>query len=51
MSARQLATELPNLGVGQGEKRIREVLRSSNCFFEPYKGQWQLGRAIVTVAE
>jgi hypothetical protein len=51
MSARQLATELRTLGIGQGEKRVREILRRGNCFFEPYNGQWQLGRAIITAPE
>lgn len=47
-SARKLAAELPSLGIGQAEKRVRETLRSRSCFFDPYQGQWQVGRAIVT---
>lgn len=50
ISARQLASELPGLGIGQSEKRVRQMLRNSKSFFEPYKGRWQLGRAIVATA-
>jgi hypothetical protein len=50
ISARQLASELPGLGIGQSEKRVRQMLRNNKSFFEPYKGRWQLGRAIVATA-
>jgi hypothetical protein len=47
MTVRELAADLPTLGIGQGEQRIRQTLRRNKCFFEPYKGRWQLGSAIV----
>jgi hypothetical protein len=47
MSVRELAAELPTLGIGQGEQRVRQTLRCNKCFFEPYKGKWQIGYAIV----
>lgn len=47
MSVRELRVELPNLGIGQGEQRVRQALRGNKCFFEPYRGRWQLGSAIV----
>lgn len=47
MSVRELAAELPTLGIGQGEQRVRHTLRGNRCFFEPYKGKWQIGYAIV----
>jgi hypothetical protein len=50
ISARQLASELPGLGIGQGEKRVRQMLRDNESFSEPYKGRWQLGHAIVATA-
>jgi hypothetical protein len=45
MSARELAQELPDLGIGQGEQLVRSVLRSSSCFYQTYKGRWQAGAA------
>lgn len=50
MSARKLAAELPSLGIGQAEKRVRETLRRCSCFVDPHQGQWQVGRAIVTAS-
>jgi predicted nucleic acid-binding protein len=48
MSAVELAEVLPDLGVGRGEKLVREVLRSQGCFAEPYAGRWQVGRPTPT---
>jgi hypothetical protein len=43
MPAGDLEGVLPELEVGQGEKLVREVLRSNGCFAEPYPGRWQVG--------
>jgi predicted nucleic acid-binding protein len=42
-SARELAQELPFLGVPQGEAKLRQVLRTHSSFFEVSRGRWQLG--------
>lgn len=47
-SASALADSLPALDVGQGEALVREVLRGSGCFHQPYAGRWQLGEPAVT---
>jgi len=44
------ASELPGLGIGQGEKWVRQTLLNNKSFCEPYKGRWQLGHAIVATA-
>ncbi len=44
-SAVELAGMLPGLGVGQSSPLVRETLRLSGCFVEPYRGRWQVGRA------
>jgi hypothetical protein len=41
--AAELANELPELGVGQGEVLVREILRREACFMEVYAGRWQMG--------
>jgi hypothetical protein len=46
MTARELADELPALGIGQAPQRVGKVLRRYECFFEPYRGIWQLGSAV-----
>jgi len=43
LSASALADSLPALAVGQGEALVREALRGSGCFHQPYAGRWQLG--------
>jgi len=43
LSASELAEFLPNLGIGRGEKLVREALRTNGCFAEPYRGRWQVG--------
>ena len=42
-SARELADALPALGVAQGETKVRHILRSYDCFFEVWRGRWQVG--------
>jgi predicted nucleic acid-binding protein len=44
LSAVELARRVPELGVAQSAARVREVLRSSACCHEPYRGRWQLGK-------
>ena len=47
-SAEELATLLPDLGVGQSAPLVREVLRKyPYCFREVYRGRWQVGTALV----
>ncbi len=43
MAARELADELPALGISQTPQRVGKVLHRYECFFEPYHGVWQLG--------
>lgn len=45
-SARELATALSPLGVGQCEQFVRQTLRSHACFEQPYRGRWQVGRSL-----
>jgi predicted nucleic acid-binding protein len=47
MTVSELADELPDLGIGQSVQRVGKILRNNECFFEPYKGYWQLGHAVV----
>jgi len=49
MKARELADELPALGIGQAPQRVGKVLRRYECFFEPYRGIWQLGSPMRSV--
>jgi predicted nucleic acid-binding protein len=44
-SAAELATELPYLGVAQGEAKVRQVLRAVGPFIEVWRGRWQAGQA------
>jgi hypothetical protein len=46
IKARELADELPALGIGQAPQRVGKVLRRYECFFEPYRGIWQLGSPV-----
>lgn len=46
LSAAELARQLPKLGVGQSAPLVREVLRSHQCFSEPYSGRWQVGAEV-----
>jgi predicted nucleic acid-binding protein len=46
-SAADLCDQLPLLPVPQGEAKVREVLRSTPCMTEVYRGRWQLGEALV----
>jgi len=43
-SAAELATELPYLGVAQGEAKVRQILRDTSPFTEVWRGRWQVGR-------
>lgn len=45
-SAKQLARQLPDINVGQGEKLVRDVLHANACFENPYLGKWQVARPI-----
>jgi hypothetical protein len=45
-TAGKLAEELPELRIGQAPQRIGKVLRRYDCFFEPYRGLWQLGSPV-----
>lgn len=47
LSASALADSLPTLDIGQGDALVREVLRGSGCFHQPYAGRWQLGEPAV----
>jgi predicted nucleic acid-binding protein len=47
MTAGEIATALPRLGIGQNAQRIGRILRTHECFFEPYQRHWQVGRAVV----
>lgn len=49
MSARELAAELPSIGVGQGERLVRETMRTHGSFGQPYQGRWQVGRVAPVV--
>ncbi len=42
-SARELAGDLPLLPVASGEAKVRAVLRTRDCFFEAWRGRWQVG--------
>jgi hypothetical protein len=42
-SAKELAAQLPWLGVAQGEAKVRHTLRSHGCFLEVWRGRWQVG--------
>lgn len=44
-SAAELTTELPHLGVAQGEAKVRQVLRDAGPFIEVWRGRWQAGQA------
>jgi predicted nucleic acid-binding protein len=44
--ARDLADELPTLGIGQAPQRVGKVLHRYECFDEPYRGIWQLGSPV-----
>jgi len=46
MAARVLADELPALGISQTPQRVGKVLHRYECFFEPYRGIWQLGSPV-----
>jgi len=46
LSALELTRLLPELGVGQSVQLVRETLRNSPCFYQPFKGRWQVGRAV-----
>jgi hypothetical protein len=39
-SAKELAQQLPWVGVAQGEAKVRHTLRSHGCFFEVWRGRW-----------
>ncbi|MHB8350187.1 MAG: PIN domain-containing protein [Vulcanimicrobiaceae bacterium] len=43
LSARELADELPYLGIGQGEQRVRQILSGNSAFFKTDRGKWQVG--------
>lgn len=43
LSAEELARQLPNLDVPQGEAKVRGLLRGMDCFTEVRRGRWQLG--------
>lgn len=45
-TARTLVLRLPHLNVGQGEKLIWDMLRSTPCFTKPYIGTWQVARPV-----
>ena len=49
-SVHQLTERLPPLGIGQGERRVSEVLRTHRCFFSAPPGRWQVGRPVVISA-
>jgi predicted nucleic acid-binding protein len=42
-SAAELATDLPYLGVAQGEAKVRQILRDAGPFCEVWRGRWQAG--------
>jgi hypothetical protein len=44
-SAAELTTELPYLGVAQGQAKVRQVLREAGPFTEVWRGRWQAGHA------
>lgn len=48
MTAEQLAGELRyHLTIGRNAQRVREILRRHRqCFYQPYKGEWQVGHAL-----
>lgn len=46
MTVRDLVDELPGLGISQSAQRVGKILHSNECFFEPYRGYWQAGRAM-----
>lgn len=50
LSASSLASSLPALGIGQGEALVRQALRGSGCFHQPYARRWQVGHPAVRVA-
>jgi hypothetical protein len=47
VSAEQLSEMLRGLDVAHGEKKVREVLRSTPAFEEVYRGRFQVGQALV----
>jgi len=49
-SARELAQELPFLGVAQGEAKVRSTLRWHDAFFEVWRGRWQMGEVAELVS-
>ena len=50
VSAEQLSEQLALLDIPHGEKKVREVLRSTTAFDEVSKGRFQLGHALVREA-
>jgi predicted nucleic acid-binding protein len=50
VSAEQLTEMLRGLAVPHGEKKLREVLRSTPAFEEVYRGRFQVGQALVRQA-
>jgi predicted nucleic acid-binding protein len=50
MAVRDLANELPEVGVSTNVQRVGKMLHNNGCFFEPYRGLWQVGCAIVTAS-
>jgi hypothetical protein len=49
-SAEELARQLPLLDVPQGEAKVRRVLRTHGCFFEVWRGRWQVGEVAELLA-
>lgn len=49
-SAEELAQQLPLLGVAQGEAKVRCTLRTHGCFFEVWRGRWQVGEVAQRLA-
>jgi predicted nucleic acid-binding protein len=42
----QLARELPSLGISTAAARVGKMLHQRQCFYEPYRGKWQIGQPI-----
>src|SRR5262249_5466483 len=42
-SAAELTREIPELGVAQGETKVRKALRDDDNFLEVWRGRWQVG--------
>jgi hypothetical protein len=45
-TAAELSKELVDVPVGHGAQLVREVLRSFDCFVEPYRGHWQVAHTV-----